>query len=173
MPTALERTGNFSQSVNGAGALIVVSDPMALNSAGAATPFPGNIVPQSRINGWGQAMLNFFPLPNTGFAQGTAQYLQDNFQSAGSAAHPRRNDIVRMDFNITSKLNAYLRWGHDADDWTELYQSSQFLIGPHRQPYSGSPGAGSRYFGLRQLCVQPDLGQSIHLQQDPQSLVLV
>ena len=79
MPTALERAGNFSQSVNGAGALITITDPLS------GAPFPGNIVPQNRINGWGQAMLNFFPLPNTTFAQGTAQYLQDNYQSAGSA----------------------------------------------------------------------------------------
>jgi len=157
MPTALERTGNFSQSVNGAGALIVVNDPLALNSAGAATPFPGNVVPQSRINGWGQAMLNFFPLPNTGFAQGTAQYLQDNFQSAGSAAHPRRNDIVRVDFNITSKLNAYLRWGHDADDWTELYQSSQFLVGPTGNLTQDHPAPGHGILASANYVFSPTL----------------
>ena len=157
MPTALERTGNFSQSVNGAGALIVVNDPLALNSAGAATPFPGNVVPQSRINGWGQAMLNFFPLPNTGFAQGTAQYLQDNFQSAGSAAHPRRNDIVRVDFNITSKLNAYLRWGHDADDWTELYQSSQFLTGPTGSLTQDHPAPGHGILASANYVFSPTL----------------
>src|ERR1019366_1667883 len=130
MPTQAERTGDFSHSVTGASALIPVLDPLNPNSAGAAIQFPGNIIPQSRISGWGQAMLNFFPLPNTSFGQGTAQYLQDNFQAAGSAAHPRRNDIVRLDLNLTSKLNGYIRWGHDADDWVELFQSSQFLKGP-------------------------------------------
>ena len=70
MPTAAERTGDFSHSVTGANALIPVLDPLNLNAAGAATQFPGNIVPQNRINGWGQAMLNFFPLPNTVFAPG-------------------------------------------------------------------------------------------------------
>src|SRR6516162_7170725 len=84
MPTADERTGDFSHSVTGANVLIPVLDPLNLTAAGAATPFPGNIIPQNRINGWGQAMLNFLPLPNTVFGQNTAQYLQDNFQAAGS-----------------------------------------------------------------------------------------
>jgi hypothetical protein len=57
MPTALERRGDYSHSVNGSGALIVVSDPLNLTAAGVATPFPGNVIPQNRINGWGQAML--------------------------------------------------------------------------------------------------------------------
>jgi len=157
MPTALERTGNYSQSVNGSNALIVVSDPLALNSAGVATPFPGNVIPQPRINGWGQAMLNFFPLPNTGFAQGTAQYLQDNFQAEGSASHPRRNDIVRIDSNITKKLSAYGRWGHDHDDWTELFQSSQFLTGPTGSLTQDHPAPGHGLLGSLTYVATPTL----------------
>lgn len=145
MPTQAERNGDFSHSVNSAGALIPIVDPLNLNGAGAATPFPGNIIPQSRINGWGQAMLNFFPLPNTVFAPGTAQYLQDNYQAAGSAAHPRRNDIVRVDLNLTSKLNGYIRWGHDADDWVELFQSSQFLKGPTGDLTQDHPARGTAF----------------------------
>ena len=87
-------------------------------------------------------MLNFFPQPNTFFAKGTAQYLQDNFQAAGSASHPRRNDIARLDFNLTPKLNGYIRWGHDADDWIELFQSSQFLKGPTGDITQDHPAPG-------------------------------
>ena len=53
MPTAAERIGDFSHSVNGSNALITITDPSS------NAPFPGNIIPQNRINGWGQAMLNF------------------------------------------------------------------------------------------------------------------
>lgn len=151
MPTALERTGNFSQSVNGAGALIVVTDPST------GSPFPGNIIPQNRINGWGQAMLNFFPLPNTFFPQGTAQYLQDNYQAAGSASHPRRNDIVRLDLNLTPKLSAYLRYGHDADDWIELFQSSQFLTGPTGSLTQDHPAPGHGILGSATYVFSPTL----------------
>jgi hypothetical protein len=64
MPTALERQGNFSQSVNTNGSPILIRDPItgqpcaATNAAGC---FPGNIIPQSRISAVGAAMLNLFP----------------------------------------------------------------------------------------------------------------
>jgi hypothetical protein len=151
MPTALERSGNFSQSVNGAGALIVVTDPTT------GSPFPGNIIPQNRINGWGQAMLNFFPLPNTFFPQGTSQYLQDNFEATGSASHPRRNDIVRLDLNLTPKLTAYIRYGHDADDWIELFQSSQFTVGPTGNLTQDHPAPGHGILGSATYVFSPTL----------------
>ena len=150
MPTQIERNGDFSKSVNGSGALIVINDPLNGNA-----PFAGNIIPQNRINGWGQAMLNFFPLPNTFFPQGTPQYLQDNFQAAGSAPHPRRNDIVRLDANITSKLNGYLRWGHDYDDTKAIFQNgvgflkSQYggdLTEDHPNPGHGEVGSVNYIF---------------------------
>ena len=151
MPTAAERIGDFSHSVNGSNALITITDPSS------NAPFPGNIIPQNRINGWGQAMLNFFPLPNTSFAQGTGQYLQDNFQAAGSAPHPRRNDLVRLDMNLTSKLNAYLRWGHDADDWVELFQSSQFLKGPTGDITQDHPAPGHGMLASANYIFSPTL----------------
>jgi hypothetical protein len=157
MPTQLERNGDFSHSVTGANVLIPVLDPLNLNSSGAAIQFPGNIIPQNRINGWGQAMLNFFPQPNTVFAQGTANYLQANYQAAGSAAHPRRNDIVRIDLNITSKLNGYIRWGHDADDWIELFQSSQFLKGPTGDLTQDHPAPGHGILGSLSYAASPTL----------------
>ena len=157
MPTAAERTGDFSHSLNSGGALVTIVDPLNLNSAGAAIAFPGNVVPQNRINGWGQAMLNFFPLPNTFFPQGTAQYLQDNFQAAGSAAHPRRNDIARLDLNLTSKLTAYIRYGHDADDWIELFQSSQFLKGPTGDITQDHPAPGHGILGSLTYAATPTL----------------
>src|SRR5665213_2549383 len=58
-PTALERMGDFSKSFNNNGTLISVLDPANNNK-----PFPGNVIPSSRINPVGQALLNFFPLPN-------------------------------------------------------------------------------------------------------------
>jgi hypothetical protein len=59
VPTALERQGNFSQSFTTAGALIKVTDPL---NGGAA--FPNNIIPTSRLDSSGVALLNVFPLPN-------------------------------------------------------------------------------------------------------------
>lgn len=133
MPSALERAGDFSQSIQQGGAVITVKDP------DSGLPFPGNKIPANRINGWGLSLMNFFPLPNASFAPGTAQYQAANFQVAGSGAHPRRNDIFRIDANATSKLNGYFRYGHDSDDQDQLFKGIQFLKGIQRHP---NPGTG-------------------------------
>jgi Carboxypeptidase regulatory-like domain/TonB-dependent Receptor Plug Domain len=59
VPTALERAGDFSQSLNQAGQVIAVKDPF---NNGA--PFPGNQIPQERLDPNGASLLNIFPLPN-------------------------------------------------------------------------------------------------------------
>lgn len=108
--TPLEKGGNFSQSVNGSGQLIKILDPLN------GQQFSGNIIPQSRFDPTGQAILAIQPAPNYTPAPGNVNYLQDNYFSSQSNAHPRRNDVARVDFNITSKLTAYARWVHDYDD---------------------------------------------------------
>lgn len=59
MPTELERTGNFSQSIDVNGSPIGIIDPTNRQ------PFPGNIIPASRIDSNGLVLLNWFPKPNT------------------------------------------------------------------------------------------------------------
>jgi hypothetical protein len=117
-PTSLERLGDFSQSFQNNGSLIVINDP----NTGA--PFPGNKIPSSRITPLGQAMLNFFPLPN--FAGTGSQANIVNYFEAASATHPRRNDVLRIDTFLTSKLSGYFRWINDHDDMAALYQGVQF-----------------------------------------------
>ena len=117
-PTALERTGDFSKSLQNNGSLITINDP----TTGA--PFPGNLIPTSRITPVGQAMLNFFPLPN--FAGTGSQANIVNYFEGASATHPRRNDVLRVDINPTSKLRAYFRYINDHDDMISLYQGVQF-----------------------------------------------
>jgi len=141
MPTALERNGDFSQSylapsaaqsaAGQHGSLITITDPLS------AAPFPNNMIPQSRFNGWGLSMLNFFPLPNTSFNPGTAQFGQDNFQQGASGIHPRRNDIIRADIVASSKLNGFFRYGHDFDDSDTLFAVSQFNTGIIEHPNPG------------------------------------
>ena len=58
VPTEQERAGNFAQSVDLNNKTIVVNDP----TTGKA--FPGNVIPASRIDPNGQALLKFLPLPN-------------------------------------------------------------------------------------------------------------
>ena len=120
-PSLAERAGDFSQSRQNNGSLIVITDP----TAGA--PFPGNIIPSNRIDKTGQAMLNYFPAPN--FVGTGSQANIVNYFEAASSTHPRRNDVLRLDTYLTSKLTAYFRYINDHDDLTSLYQGVQFSRG--------------------------------------------
>jgi hypothetical protein len=109
MPTALERQGNFSQSVNPNGSPILVRDPLSgqtCSSTNAAGCFPGNIIPANRLSPIGQAMLNLFPLPNTVDPTGQRQY---NFTDVLSNTDPRLDKILRLDYSISSKDTMFLR----------------------------------------------------------------
>jgi hypothetical protein len=98
-PTALERQGNFSSTFDQAGTLIPIWDP-----ANNRTPFPGNIIPVSRIDKNGQALLNIFPLPN---AVDPARSYNALIQS--TVDQPRRDSVLRIDWNIRPGTQFYWR----------------------------------------------------------------
>ncbi len=58
VPTAAERSGDLSQTLNRLGQPVVAVDP----STGA--PFPGNIIPVNLISPQAKALLGFYPQPN-------------------------------------------------------------------------------------------------------------
>ncbi len=61
MPNALERSGDFSQAVNASGLPVSIFDPET------GSPFPGNVIPQSRIAQSSlqtATLLKFYPQPN-------------------------------------------------------------------------------------------------------------
>jgi hypothetical protein len=132
MPTAMERAGDFSKSYNsscyvydGAGCtLVTLYDPTT------RAAIPGNKIPQSLIldsssAAAGQAMLNFLPMPNRCdlssnaggcYTEGDAtQGMRRNYFWQFNEVHPRRNDTIRFDFNLTSKLTAFARYINDYD----------------------------------------------------------
>jgi hypothetical protein len=58
MPSTLERSGDFSQSVASTGKPVIIYDP----TTGA--PFPGNKIDPTRVNPIAAALLNYYPRPN-------------------------------------------------------------------------------------------------------------
>jgi hypothetical protein len=97
-PTAAERRGDFSQTLDQNGRLIVITDPLDRR------PFPGNIIPQDRIDRSGQGLLNIFPLPNT---VDPSRSFNSVFQS--QVDQPRDEDILRIDWNISDRTTFYSR----------------------------------------------------------------
>ncbi len=112
VPTALERQGDFSQSYKSAGALYAVKDP----TTGA--PFPNNAIPQSRMDPNSAKLLSVFPLPNaTNVAITKYAY---NFQIAGSEDQPVRQEILKVDYNASSKMKWWFRASGFKSDNTGL-----------------------------------------------------
>jgi hypothetical protein len=100
VPTALERQGNFSQSVNSSGNPITVIDPVT------GVQFPGNIVPVGRINRSGQSLLNYFPLPNAPGGRTLAGSAY-NYVNQQSVDVPKHSYLFRFDIKPTDKDDVY------------------------------------------------------------------
>ena len=135
MPTAAERAGDFSKSVDTDGSAIVVTDPTT------GDPFPRNVIPSNRINATGVAVLNFFPAPNFTTTDPAYVYAR-NYAASSLTSHSRRNDVLRGDWYITDKLNAYVRYINDHDDTTgnDTYSSYPALPVDHPNPGHGYAG---------------------------------
>jgi hypothetical protein len=132
MPTAAERSGDFSQVLNRSGQLTPILDPLTGN------PFPGNVIPQSRLSLSPQAtaLLKFYPLPNFTQTNGynyqvplvstsdqddvqsrvTRTLNRKDFLSGGFAYHNARgtspNIFNFVDGNDSSGLNGNINWRH-------------------------------------------------------------
>ena len=113
VPTALERTGNYSLTHDGSGFApnITIFDPL-----NGKTPFAGNIIPAGRISSDGQKILNFYPQPN---AAGIDPSF--NYQTQVSDKYPRRERIFRGDYNISDKWKAYVRYIDNQDEIAKAY----------------------------------------------------
>lgn len=95
VPTDLERAGDFSKSVDVNRALIPVVDPLSRQ------PFPGNVVPASRLDPNGQALLKIFPKPN--FLDWAISKGAYNHVTQWSATTPFHLVLLKLNYNIGSK----------------------------------------------------------------------
>ena len=104
VPTELERTGDFSQSLDLNGRLITVTDPSS------KLPFPGNRIPADRVDSSGLALLKVFPAANffnRGISGGRYNYV---FQSENEL--PLHMENLRVDYNLNPRntLNFTMAW---------------------------------------------------------------
>jgi Carboxypeptidase regulatory-like domain len=104
MPSALERAGDFSQTVTTAGVQVPIFDPLT------KAVFPGNKIPANRISPAGQAMLNLFPLPDPlGLNLDPTGQRRFNYRAILPQNRPLDDKILRVDYNPTQKLMTYAR----------------------------------------------------------------
>jgi len=95
VPTALERSGDFSQSVDAFGNSIRIVDPRT------GLPFANSAIPSGRISPQAAALLNFYPAPNVDNG-GRSNYQspllsntrQDSVQTRVNQGINQRNSLV-------------------------------------------------------------------------------
>ena len=104
MPTALERSGDFSQTLDLNGRVVTIIDPAT------GQPFPGNRIPSNRINQHGLAILNLFPQPN--FLDRSISRGNYNYQYQDIRGLPKNLDQAKVDCNMTPNDRLTGRWRH-------------------------------------------------------------
>ncbi len=81
VPSDLQRGGDFSQTLTAAGALIRIYDPNStVAGTNARTQFPGNVIPKSRPDPVGAALLATYPASNRAASNlaGANNYIANN-----------------------------------------------------------------------------------------------
>ncbi|MBZ5703470.1 MAG: carboxypeptidase regulatory-like domain-containing protein [Acidobacteriia bacterium] len=111
-PTALERTGDFSQSVDQNGNPIVISGP---GVAPGSNIIDRNLLTPAQQGVFDQMkkLLSLFPLPNvTGYGSNGKNY---NYAVNPSYSNPRREDILRVDYQLRANHRIFVRWINNSD----------------------------------------------------------
>jgi hypothetical protein len=136
VPTALERAGDFSQSVDSSGNPY----PYIRDYTTGLPCGPGNTagcfqsggvlgrIPASRLYGPGLAALNLFPLPNYTSGGGI------NYTSQASDSNKPRQDLIRLDFQPTDKWRVTGRYMDTKNDTTQAYGTPWAGNGSYQVP---------------------------------------
>lgn len=101
LPTSRERQGDFSQSLNSAGQPVIIYDPLTGDASGnGRQPFPGNVIPQNRLNPVGVAIARSYPNPLREVSNGAP-----NFESTAEIEDRAMMYSGKVDHKFTDKLS--------------------------------------------------------------------
>jgi hypothetical protein len=117
MPTALERAGDLSQSHDAFGRPLEIRDPLT------GAPFPGNMIPASRISPPAAALVGYYPFPNVT----SGGY---NFQAPLLTATEQNLLTTRATQAIDNRnqLIGVLAYQHTATDQTSVFEFTDTTV---------------------------------------------
>jgi hypothetical protein len=104
VPHPAELNGDFSARTD-----IRVLDPATRVGTTAAQPFPGNVIPQSRIDPVGRAFAAFYPAPNQP-GNNPARAPSNNFLANGSDSLRQDFHTARIDHQLSQKDRLFGRF---------------------------------------------------------------
>ncbi len=113
VPTALQRTGDFSQTVNAAGAPVLIYDPATTVASGSGYARESfldetgkNVIPTDRIDSVAARIIQYYPLPNqTGGAGGV-----NNFFASGVTKLNIDTVDAKVDEVINERNKLFVRY---------------------------------------------------------------
>ncbi|HUQ94439.1 MAG TPA: carboxypeptidase-like regulatory domain-containing protein [Bryobacteraceae bacterium] len=112
VPTALQRSGDFSQTFNAAGRMVAVADPLSTRQeAGIYVRdlFSGNRIPQSRFS---RIASNYLPVWPQANAPGAPFTNLNNFSTFGGGGNNEHQYVTKLDHNMNSRWKFYGTWAH-------------------------------------------------------------
>ena len=112
VPTVLERTGDFSQTLDQAGQQVIVYDPTTTTASGTGyvrQPFPNDKIPSTDIDPVAAKVINYYPLPNQ---PGTISS-QNNYFASGTNHMTIDTYDAKVDEHINASNQYFVRYsGH-------------------------------------------------------------
>jgi hypothetical protein len=131
VPTALQRTGDFSQTVTASGAKVSIYDPSTTVASGSAyvrQPFSGNVIPAARVDPVGAAIVAYYPLP-------TNSGVTNNYFGSGVATVNINTYDVKVNENFNDRNRIFVRYSR-----RDLQQPGTFLFPAASRVAEGSSG---------------------------------
>jgi hypothetical protein len=116
LPTALEKSGNFTQTMDASGRLIQMYNPFSItrdaNGNVLRAPFAGNTIPVSMFSPVAVAAIKFYPEPNQ---PGLPFTRTSNFFQSGSSVSNVYQTTSKIDHNFNERHRLSGRVSHGAD----------------------------------------------------------
>lgn len=109
MPTALEKSGDFSKSVDKQGDAVKLTDPKNCGTGNQACLLDATHINPAYINPNTQAVLKILPTGNAaplGTAPGGGLY---NYVVQSTVERPVNQQVLRLDSNLTDRLHLFFR----------------------------------------------------------------
>ncbi|MGH9658169.1 MAG: TonB-dependent receptor domain-containing protein, partial [Bryobacteraceae bacterium] len=88
---------------------VTIHDPLTTDAtSGLRTAFPGNRIPQSRINAVATRVASYYPKPN---APGESPALLSNYLFVSPSGNKYQQWIGKLDFRVNAKNSVFYRYG--------------------------------------------------------------
>jgi hypothetical protein len=117
VPTAAQKTGDFSQILSADGTVLYNPYTATLNGTTVTRqPYPGNIIPQSQISPIAMNYLQYYPAPNVSNVVRADGY--DNYGSNVVSTDNYSTELGRLDYNMSQ--NSRLAFNIHRTDYLQL-----------------------------------------------------